>query len=339
MSGNPVPPPLPLPPSPTLVPVIETNLDSGETVINEGNELKILMGEISKFNPDDEKLPPLPPKAPKKLPDIPIKKVAKRETRYVEELDDSNSIFHNVKDMFRGMDIDLSNIMLYSARVIEFVDVFQSGDGSEKKDIVVNTILKLVNENLDIPPEDKEFIVFMLDGLIETILKTSKKEINLATKHPQKKPTLDQSVGQIVDSLVDRCVTIIRVNQYDAENVIINIPIIVGMIMSIVENYKNLSGTEKKNVVVKVITNLIGVRIPEIIELDKTHHQKLEMVVQIVPSVIDVLIDVANGRYNINEVISSFRKWCCCCRPSSKKSKIQRDKKKEKRDKKKNKRK
>tara|TARA_A100001015_G_C14991058_1_gene713977 strand:- start:405 stop:1400 length:996 start_codon:yes stop_codon:yes gene_type:complete len=326
----------------TLVPVIETNLDSGETVVNDGkNELKVLMGEIEKFNDDDDdKLPPPPTRIPKKLPDIPIKVVKKPErkpTRYVEELDDSNSIFHNVKDLFRGMDIDLSNVMLYAARVVEFVDVFQTGDGDEKKEIVVQTLLNLINENLDISSEDKEFIVFMLDGLIETILKTSKKEINLATKHAQKKPSLDQSVGQIVDSLVDRCVTIIRVNQYDAENVIINIPIIVGMIMSIVENYKNLSGTEKKNVVVKVIKNLIGSRIPTFIDLNESHNKKLELVVQIVPSIIDVLIDVANGRYNINEVISFCKKWCCC--KPSKKSKIQKDKKNEKKNKKKNKRK
>ena len=329
----------------TLVPVIETNLDSGETVVNETkNELKILMGEIEKFSKDeddDDDLPPVPSRIPKKLPDIPIKvinKPEKRLTRYVEELDESNSIFHNVKDLFRGMDIDLSNVMLYAARVVEFVDVFQTGDGDEKKSVVINTLLSLINENLDISVEDKEFIVFMLDGLIETILKTSKKEINLATKHAPKKPSLDQSVGQIVDSLVDRCVTIIRVNQYDAENIIINIPIVVGMIMSIVENYKNLSGTEKKNVVVKVIKKLIGERIPTFVKLEESHHKKLELVVQIVPSIIDVLIDVANGRYNINEVVSCLKKWCCCCRPK-KKSKIQKDKKNEKKNKKRNKRK
>lgn len=327
----------------TLVPVIETNLDSGETVVNDGkNELKMLMGEIEKFQEEEEDaLPPAPApvRIPKKLPDIPIKVVKKPErklTRYVEELDDSNSIFHNVKDLFRGMDIDLSNVMLYAARVVEFVDVFQTGDGDEKKAIVVNTLLNLINENLDISTEDKEFIVLMLDGLIETILKTSKKEINLSTKHAQKKPSLDQSVGQIVDSLVDRCVTIIRVNQYDAENIIINIPIVIGMVMGIVENYKNLSGTEKKNVVVRVIKNLIGVRIPKFINLNESHNRKLELVVQIVPSIIDVLIDVANGRYNINEVVSFFKKCCCCCKPS-KKSKIQKDKKNEKKNKKKNK--
>ena len=328
--------------SDTLVPVIETNLDSGETVVsNSKSELKILMGEIEKFTNDEDPLPANPVRIPKKLPDIPIKIIKNQErkaSRYVEELDDNNSIFHNVKDLFRGMDIDLSNVMLYAARVVEFVDVFQSGDGDDKKSIVVNTLLKLINENLNIPDEDKEFIVFMLDGLIETIIKTSKKEINLATKHAQKKPSLDQSVGQIVDSLVDRCVTIIRVNQYDAENIIINIPIVVGMIMSIVENYKNLSGTEKKNVVVKVIKNLIGVRIPEFIDLNDEHNRKLELVIQIVPSIIDVLIDVANGRYNINEVLSTFKKLCCCCCRPNKKSRIQKDKKNEKRNKKRNKR-
>jgi len=242
--------------------------------------------------------------------------------KYKAELDDSDSIFHNIKDSFRGMDLDVSNIMLYAARTMEMVEVFKTGDGPEKKRVVMNIIFKFIDDNLEISDDDKEFIRFMLEGLIETILKTSKKEIDLASKDNkgkgQKSKTkkkgkgkskgnannnMKLSIGQIVDSLVDKCVTIIRTNRYKAENVIINIPIMAGMVMSLVDNYSYLNGNEKKTVVIKVIQKLITNKIPSLVELDESHKRKLNLVSQIIPNVIDVLIDVAKGRYEINEIL------------------------------------
>ena len=155
--------------------------------------------------------------------------------KYSEELAENDSVFHAVKDNFRGMDIDLSNIMLYLTRTIEVVEVLLIGDGEDKKNIVVKTILDLVEDNINIKDDEKEFINFMLESLIETILKTSKKEISLTAKLNKKKKrklNTNLSVGQIVESLIDKCNTIIRTNQYNAENVIVNLPIIIGMVIS-----------------------------------------------------------------------------------------------------------
>jgi hypothetical protein len=260
----------------------------------------------------------------------------KSGVKYKEELDDSDSIFHNIKDSFRGMDLDVSNIMLYAARTMEMVEVFKTGDGSDKKRIVMNILSKFIDDNLEIVEEDKEFIRFMLEGLIETILKTSKKEIDLASKdnkgkgqhNTKQKGTLkgkgkgksknnnnmNLSIGQIIESLVDKCVTIIKTNKYKAENVIINIPIMTGMVMSLVDNYSYLNGNEKKTVVIKVIQKLITKKIPNLVELDESHQHKLNLVSQIIPNVIDVLIDVAKGRYEINEILGSVCGLFSCCK-------------------------
>ena len=268
----------------------------------------------------------------------------KSSVKYKEELDDSDSIFHNIKDSFRGMDLDVSNIMLYAARTMEMVEVFKTGEGVEKKQIVMNIIFKFIDDNLEISEEDKEFIRFMLEGLIETILKTSKKEIDLASKDNKgNKGTKDKkvkgkgkgkdksklkgkpsssnmilSIGQIIESLVDKCVTIIRTNRYKAENVIINIPIMAGMVMSLVDNYSYLNGNEKKTIVVKVIQKLITHKIPSLVELDESHKRKLNLVSQIIPNVIDVLIDVAKGRYQINEVLGTMCSLFSCCKGKKK---------------------
>jgi len=260
--------------------------------------------------------------------------------KYKEKLDDTDSIFHNIKDSFRGMDLDVSNIMLYAARTMEMVEVFKTGDGLKKKKVVMNIIFKFIDDNLDISDDDKEFIRFMLEGLIETILKTSKKEIDLASKdnkgngskktkgigkkgkgNSKANNNMNLSIGQIIESLIDKCVTIIKTNKYKAENVIINIPIMTGMVMSLVDNYNYLNGNEKKTVVIKVIQKLITKKIPTLVELDESHQRKLNLVSQIIPNVIDVLIDVAKGRYEINEVLDGVCGLFSCCKDKTNKGK------------------
>ena len=261
--------------------------------------------------------------------------------KYKEELDDTDSIFHNIKDNFRGMDLDVSNIMLYAARTMEMVEVFKTGEGPEKKRIVMDILFKFIDDNLEISEEDKDFIRFMLEGLIETILKTSKKEIDLASKDNKgKEPksnkkkgggkgkdnsrssnNMNLSIGQILESLVDKCATIIKTNKYKAENVIINIPIMAGMVMSLVDNYSYLNGNEKKTIVVKVIQKLITHKIPSLVELDESHKRKLNLVSQIIPNVIDVLIDVAKGRYEINEILGNVCGLFNCCKGKKTKGK------------------
>lgn len=309
---------------------IVTDLDTNETVKTTTKTVKEIKNTLSAESFVDIE------KTPTKIIVDALKKFEDdTHVKYKEELDDTDSIFHNIKDSFRGMDLDVSNIMLYAARTMEMVEIFKSGDGLEKKHIVMNIIFKFIDDNLEISNDDKEFIRFMLESLIETILKTSKKEIDLASKDNKGKGSKDNkgkgvekkgkmkskannnmnlSIGQIVESLIDKCVTIIRTNKYKADNVIINIPIMAGMVMSLVDNYNYLNGNEKKTVVVKVIQKLITHKIPKLVELDDSHKRKLNLVSQIIPNVIDVLIDVAKGRYEINEVLDNVCGLFSCCK-------------------------
>ena len=309
---------------------IVTDLDTNETVKTTTKTVKEIKNTLSAESFVDIE------KTPTKIIVDALKKFEDdTHVKYKEELDDTDSIFHNIKDSFRGMDLDVSNIMLYAARTMEMVEIFKSGDGLEKKHIVMNIIFKFIDDNLEISNDDKEFIRFMLESLIETILKTSKKEIDLASKDNKGKGSknnkgkgvekkgkmkskannnMNLSIGQIVESLIDKCVTIIRTNKYKADNVIINIPIMAGMVMSLVDNYNYLNGNEKKTVVVKVIQKLITHKIPKLVELDDSHKRKLNLVSQIIPNVIDVLIDVAKGRYEINEVLDNVCGLFSCCK-------------------------
>ena len=309
---------------------IETNLDTNETVIRNitDDNISSLPTTVISFENDANdvvfnKALELQEKVSKNTDKVEY--IVKQN--FNQALQDKETIFHNVKDSFRGMDIDLSNVMLYLTRTIENVEVFFNGSGDAKKNLVLNTIMDLLDDNTKIEKSEKEFIRLVLESLIETVIKTSKKEISLTIKPNRKNKGksnthnngfTELSIGQITESITDKCVTIIKTNNYDAENIIIQIPIIIGMIMSLVENYKNLSGPEKKSVIVKVIKTLITVKIPELVELKEGDQDKLALIIQILPTIIDVLVEIANGKYNINKVASLLKRIFCCCCPSKK---------------------
>ena len=153
--------------------VIDIDVDNIKSISLEENNADNNQDEDNNKDKDDNDNLIVP------APEINVKSaVTSVSKKYSEELAENDSVFHAVKDNFRGMDIDLSNIMLYLTRTIEVVEVLLIGDGEDKKNIVVKTILDLVEDNINIKDDEKEFINFMLESLIETILKTSKANIS-----------------------------------------------------------------------------------------------------------------------------------------------------------------
>ena len=73
---------------------------------------------------------------------------------------------------------------------------------------------------------------------------------------------------------------------------------------------------------IKVVINFeLGKKIPTLVKLDESHQRKLNLVSQIIPNVIDVLIDVAKGRYEINEVLDDVCGLFSCCKDKTNKGK------------------
>lgn len=240
-----------------------------------------------------------------------------------EDIDEKQTLFHNIKDLFNGMDIDSSNIMVYLTRTVETVDMFFNGTGEEKKELVIRTIFDLLDDNIDIDASEKEFIKLLLDSLIETVIKTSRKQLSFdenKNKNSFTKKMLKQfnnknlSIGQIIELIIDKTISIIKKNDYDNKQIIIQFPIIIGMIINIVDNYKNLSRSEKKTIIIKVVKNLITEKIPEIIEIEDDEQQKFDLIIQILPSIIDILVEIIDGKYNINKIKSIIKRIFSCCK-------------------------
>lgn len=90
-----------------------------------------------------------------------------------------------------------------------------------------------------------------------------------------------------------------------------SIIIITNNLMQIVEKYNDLSGNQKKMLVIDTIKRIINETIND--ELEKTN---LLLIVDLtLPKVIDTIISAINGdlKFNVNKVKNSFQKLFFCC--------------------------
>ena len=221
-----------------------------------------------------------------------------------------NLIYGNIKQNLDGVDMDLSTVMLYTARTMEFVETFNKKTNNEldKKELVTSTIHKFLDDTTELEEFELDFIKFMLDGIIESIIKTSSKEINIGldTKRYKISKKNKLTIGQIIDELHTRCSIVIKQNKYDTNNILINIPVMVGMVMSLIEQFNYLNGTEKKAIIVRVIKRLLIDTIPKDIQLKEKDQHKINILITILPDLVDILIEIANHKYLINTTENCF---------------------------------
>jgi len=93
-----------------------------------------------------------------------------------------------------------------------------------------------------------------------------------------------------------------------------NIVIITTEIIQLVEKYNNLTGIQKKMVVINVIKKLVNT------QFDTDEDKKaMNIIIDLtLPSIIDNLISAINGDFKFNkEKVNSFFKKLCCCAKSN----------------------
>ena len=91
----------------------------------------------------------------------------------------------------------------------------------------------------------------------------------------------------------------------------VNVIIIATELMMVVEKYKNLTGKQKKMLVVNVIKKLVNSQ-----DYTTEERNALYMIIDFtLPVVIDNLVSAVNGQFTFNKekTVSFFKKYICCC--------------------------
>jgi hypothetical protein len=121
-------------------------------------------------------------------------------------------------------------------------------------------------------------------------------------------PTINNSENILIDTIehLYNYVKSVHTSKINPSNIII----IATEIIQIVEKYDNLTGVQKKMVVISVIKKLVNT------QFDTNDDKKaMNLIIDLtLPTVIDNLISAINGdlKFNKEKVKSFFKKlWCC----------------------------
>jgi len=212
----------------------------------------------------------------------------------------ADKVYHIVKDTMRGFDFNANNVIVLVTKVVEVVDRVKQLPGEEKKNLTMEVSMKLLQEDLHLSETDQQFVEITLSNVINLVVQVSKGDLVLNSKKKNKRlPNIPP--GQIVDSLVDKLVTVVKNRNYSANDIVANLSVITGMVMTIVEQYPNVSGIEKKNIAVQVLNRLVRTEIPKFVEIPEDVQQMLNVALDTVPDTIDILVAVSKGKFKINE--------------------------------------
>ena len=226
-----------------------------------------------------------------------------KNNNITKNLEVSDKIYHLVKDNIRGFDFDNTNVIILVTKVMSITGKVSTLTGMEKKSLVLSICERILDEDTSIDKDDQKFIHLTLHSLVDLMVDVSKGKLKLNNKLSKKKkenvPKLPP--GQIIESVIDKLKTIIKNRKYSCQEIIVNLSIITGMVMTIIEQYPYLSGVEKKNIVIQVLKRLIKKELPNIVHVSDENQVMINLALETLPNVIDTLIGVSSGKVKVNE--------------------------------------
>ena len=300
--------------------VIDNDTDLNENVINSTSHTNDKT-QVTKSKLDVPKYPVSPSDFKDNSTNESNTKKQLSNSRIID-LNNIDKMYHTLKNTFRGMIIDRTNIFLVITKAVEIADKMKELDGTEKYEVVSNAIHVIIND-LEIEDLEKEFILISVESIIGTIIDSSKGNLfDKKKKQTKKNKDLDEtqrvSIGQVIDSLLDKLVTLIKKQKYKPDEIILNISVFIGMLIKTVDNYSYLTTIEKKEIVIQTITIFIRQKLPQIVTISEEHKKMLDYGLNMAPQTIDLLLSVRNNDFLINTLkVSKIKKFfkniCCCC--------------------------
>jgi hypothetical protein len=119
------------------------------------------------------------------------------------------------------------------------------------------------------------------------------------------------STGQILLSIVDKLESVFKRGNYRPLTIITDLSVIIGMVISFIEQYSYLSGMEKKEIAVQSITIFLNERLHKLVSVDDKMAKLISVATKGLPQSIDLFVSVSNGKFDINiETIGKLHSIC-----------------------------
>jgi len=223
------------------------------------------------------------------------------------ELENICANVHSLVNTFFNQPSNNLEYGLLVVKVMEFVENIKSINSKDKYTVATRCIVDIIIESNSIPEDTKHDLIITIPGSIESIIQLSKGE-------PLNKNIRGLDIVEITyvtTRAVQRIIEYIKQKDYDLQGMLENIFMIVTQIMYIVGSYPSLSGQQKKDIVIEVIRQVVT-KYRETKTGEKIPEHFVKMVFDSTPTLIDTLVSVSEGKFNINNMKKCFARCFLC---------------------------
>lgn len=213
-------------------------------------------------------------------------------------------VYDAVKTMIVGQQFNIRQFTIMVPLAMQTLAEVVGMDGLQKKDLVVKVFKYLVEELTFESPEQQDLARHFVDNDIETLIDT-------AYQASQGKFVFKDTSTETYDvakfNLVyDNIKKMIVDRKVDIQTILILLP----TIMIQVGRFVNLTGLQKKDMAIQIITKLIDEFKPE----DEVYELLLVFVKTQLPYVIEIIYQSSVGSYIYKKIQSGWTSCFMCCK-------------------------
>ena len=213
-------------------------------------------------------------------------------------------VLKEVNALLTNNKTDIKNIFIIIVNIIEIIDKLQL-KGLDKFHLTCEILYLILEEKqsdlyklVDLSPQNREFLVLVSGNFIECIIKISKGKLI-----KNNKDTIKLNVDEVVDKVYNQVKIIINKEDSKLKDKIAGYLGLVMGIMGLLETESHVAGKDKKKIALRVINKLVD---DQTIIADPDNKNLIKNIVNITPDFIDIIKDVSNGKFNINEVLDDI---------------------------------
>ena len=215
-------------------------------------------------------------------------------------------VYRTLESLVQGTEYDESNWILLLTKVMTLVNEVKDLTKEDKVMLTAELVFYYLEENSTLKPVMYQEIKITIFGLIETIL--TKNSSNKKQHKSNKKGRLNKlmkrdtdvvvSPLQITNILVSRIVTTIKDKNFNISKLKTEFPSFILLSITLLDKYKHLTGNEKKNLIIQALSKVVKDNIinGKLISFSTEERTSLEFLLSELPTLIDTLVGVANGK-------------------------------------------
>jgi hypothetical protein len=211
-------------------------------------------------------------------------------------------VYDAIKNMVVGQQFNIRQFTIMVPLAMQTLSDVYTMDGPQKKDLIVRVFKYLIEELTFETPEQQDLARHFVDNDLETLIDTaylaSKGKFEFSDTATE---TYDISKFNLVYDNIKKMI----VNKtIDIQTILILLP----TVMIQVGRFVNLTGLQKKDMVIQIITKLLDEFKPD----DETYALILTFIKNQLPYVIEIIYQSSIGSYIYKKIQSWTSCWACC---------------------------